>query len=160
MPDPRLRSLGPADLAILDALEQASQAQPGSRRQLAEVLADARRVVLGIEVEGRLVGQAVVARQPFDAELESIAVSPGWRRRGLAHRLLEAVIEQARAWGGERLLLEVRAGNVAALTLYRRAGWHEDGRRRGYYPPWPGEGRAEGRRGEEREDAVLMSRRL
>lgn len=156
MPDPRWRLLGPADLAALDALEQASQAQPESRRQLAEVLADARRVVLGMEVGGRLVGQAVVARRPFDAELESIAMSPAWRRRGLAGRLLGAVIDQARAWGSERLLLEVRAGNAAALALYRRAGWHEDGRRRGYYPPLPGEGR----RGEGREDAVLMSRRL
>ena len=32
-----------------------------------------------------------------------------------------------------RLFLEVRASNLAALTLYRRAGFEQVGVRRGYY---------------------------
>ena len=76
------------------------------------------------------------------------------RRRGLAAMLLTAVVTQCRRWGSERLLLEVRAGNAAAVALYRRAGFNEDGRRRGYYPP------LEGTTGANREDAILMSRRL
>lgn len=150
MADLQWRRLGPADLEALEWLERQSQAHPAPRASLAAALGDAERVVLGLAAEGRLVGQAVVARQPFDAELESIAVLPAWRRQGVAGRLLAAVIDQARAWGSERLLLEVRAGNAAAIALYRRQGFGEDGRRRGYYPPLSGMAR---------EDAVLMSRR-
>jgi ribosomal-protein-alanine N-acetyltransferase len=104
--------------------------------------------VLGMQEAAGLIGHAVVVRQPFDAELEGILVVPSRRGEGQAGRLLAAVIERARDWGSERLLLEVRVGNVPAIALYRRAGFAEDGRRHGYYPPLAGA---------EREDALLMS---
>ncbi|MCE8016784.1 ribosomal protein S18-alanine N-acetyltransferase [Halomonas sp. MCCC 1A17488] len=140
------------DLERLVALENC-QLRPWSRRQLEAALSDAGCLVLGAEMAGRLVGHAVVARLPFEAELQAMLVAPDMRRRGLAAALLETTIEQCRQWGSERLLLEVRAGNVPALELYRHAGFGEDGRRRGYYPPL--EEAADARR----EDAVLMSRR-
>ena len=36
--------------------------------------------------------------------------------------------------GVSRLLLEVRAGNAAAIGLYRKYGFIETGRRKNYYP--------------------------
>ena len=80
-----------------------------------------------------------------DAELLDIGVAPACRRQGLGQRLLDAVMAAARAQGAQRLLLEVRAGNLAAQALYQRAGFRLSGRRKGYYPA------AEGR-----EDACLM----
>lgn len=150
MPERLLRRLTGADLAALVALEGAGQARPWPADRLEAALASPDHAVLGIEEVG-LVGHAVVARQPFDAELEAILVAPAHRGRGLAAELLHGVIAQARDWGSERLLLEVRAGNAPAIALYRRAGLVEDGRRRGYYPPLAGT---------VREDALLMSRPL
>ena len=144
----RLRPLGSDDLAALTALEQAGQAAPWTPTQLAAALADPGTRIVGVERDARLVGHAVVVRLPFEAELQAILVAGDERRQGLAARLLEAVIETARGWGVERLLLEVRASNTPAIGLYRRAGFNEDGRRRGYYPPLAGR---------EREDALLMS---
>ncbi|MCG6658298.1 ribosomal protein S18-alanine N-acetyltransferase [Halomonas campisalis] len=153
MTEPLLRRLEPCDLQRLTALEREAQSRPRSSAQLGEALHDETRCVVAIEAaDGELVGHAVIARLPFEAELEAILVRPAWRRRGVAVRLLKAVIEQARDWRSERLLLEVRAGNRAAIALYRGAGFIEDGRRRGYYPP-PSAGAP-------REDAVLMSRPL
>ncbi|XKE45049.1 GNAT family N-acetyltransferase [Halomonas organivorans] len=148
MPEPRLRRLTPADLPSLVDLEAGGQPQPWSVGQLEAVLASDFHAVIGLEGAKGLVGHAVVARQPFDAELEVILVAPRWRGHGLARLLLEGVLETARRWGVERLLLEVRAGNAPAIALYRRAGLVVDGRRRGYYPPLAGA---------EREDALLMS---
>ncbi|RTR03370.1 ribosomal protein S18-alanine N-acetyltransferase [Halomonas nitroreducens] len=150
MPERRLRRLTGADLVALDALERAGQGQPWPTAQLQAALASPDHAVLGVEA-AELVGHAVVARQPFDAELETILVAPAHRGRGLAGMLLRGVIEQAQDWGCERLLLEVRASNAPAIALYRRAGLVEDGRRRGYYPPLTGT---------VREDALLMSRPL
>ncbi|MGR2738304.1 GNAT family N-acetyltransferase [Billgrantia sp. Q4P2] len=151
MTEARLRRLSLADLERLVELERC-QPRHGSRSQLEAVLQDTDCCVLGAEVEAQLVGHAVVARLPFEAELQAMLVAPTMRRRGLAAALLEAVIEQSRSWGSERLLLEVRAGNEAAIQLYRRAGFSEDGRRRGYYPPLYEVADAS------REDAILMSR--
>lgn len=146
-----VRRLGPADLVALSSLEQAASAGPWTQTQLQAALADPDTRVFGIEHETCLAGHAVVVRLPFDAELQAILVAREARRQGVARRLLAAVIEQAQGWGSERLLLEVRAGNEAALALYRRAGFGEDGRRRGYYPA---------RTAGQREDALLMSRPL
>ncbi len=151
MRDIRIRLLKGPDLAQLEALEQ-RQKRPWSRRQLAEVLGQDCFGVWGMELADKLVAYAIVARLPFDAELQAMLVAPEWRRHGLGASLLQAVIDQAQQWRAERLLLEVRAGNAAALQLYRRAGFVEEGRRRGYYPPLE--------QGTGAEDAVLMSRRL
>lgn len=155
-----LRPLGLDDLDRLAELEQC-QPRPCSRAQLAAALADPACWVVGAQMGGAceqvLVAYAVVARLPFEAELQMLLVHPAWRRRGLAAELLGALIEEAGRWGSERLLLEVRAGNRAAMALYRQAGFDEEGRRKGYYPPLPA---AAGEAGTTREDAVLMSRRL
>ena len=143
-----LRPLRGENLPALSALEQAGQGDPWTPGQLEAALVDPDTLVLGIERGERLVGHAVVARLPFDAELQAIMVAGDCRRQGLAGRLLGAVIETARSWRVERLLLEVRAGNAPAIALYRGAGFVDDGRRRGYYPPLAGRGR---------EDALLMS---
>lgn len=140
--------LARADLSALLALERAGQPYPWSEHQLAAALEDEAARVWGIRDGEALLGQAIVYRLPFEAELQAITVSPQARRLGLARRLLAEVIATAKGWESERLLLEVRAGNAPALALYRAAGFSEDGRRRGYYP---------GEAGAPREDAVLMS---
>jgi len=99
-----------------------------------------------------LIGYALLAIGPFDAELEAIGVLPNWRRYGIAHCLLKTLIDTAIEAGSERLLLEVRVTNQAAICLYQRHGFHIDGDRKNYYPA------ASGATG--REDAVLMSRPL
>ncbi|MGM0982830.1 MAG: ribosomal protein S18-alanine N-acetyltransferase [Pseudomonadota bacterium] len=143
-----VRRLALTDLEMLSALEQAASADPWTPGQLRAALSDPDTRVLGIEREGGLIGHAVVVRLPFEAELQAILVKPGERRQGVAGRLLTAVVDQAHSWHSERLLLEVRVSNEAALALYRRAGFDEDGRRRGYYPSC-----VDG----QREDALLMS---
>ena len=102
--------------------------------------------------EYKLVGYAVLGIGPFDAELEAIGVLPGWRRYGIARRLLQTLMGTATEVGSERLLLEVRASNQPAINLYQENGFHVDGHRKNYYPAAAG---ATGR-----EDAVLMSRPL
>ena len=102
--------------------------------------------LLGLQAaDGSLLGFAVWSQVLDDAELLDIGVAPACRRQGLGQRLLDAVMAAARAQGAQRLLLEVRAGNLAAQALYQRAGFRLSGRRKGYYPAADG-----------REDACLM----
>jgi len=68
-----------------------------------------------------------------EAELLLVAVSPEYRRQGVARRLLENVASAARTQGGRAIFLEVRAGNEPAVQLYKSAGFNEVGRRPAYY---------------------------
>ncbi len=102
--------------------------------------------LLGLQAaDGTLLGFAVWSQVLDDAELLDIGVAPACRRQGLGQHLLDAVMAAARAQGAQRLLLEVRAGNLAAQALYQHAGFRLSGRRKGYYPAADG-----------REDACLM----
>ena len=118
---------------------------PWRAAQFADSLA-AGHQLLGLQAaDGSLLGFAVWSQVLDDAELLDIGVAPACRRQGLGQRLLDAVMAAARAQGAQRLLLEVRAGNLAAQALYQRAGFRLSGRRKGYYPAAGG-----------REDACLM----
>lgn len=62
-----------------------------------------------------------------------IAVRPDRQRRGVGNALLAAIIERAERWMQmTRLELEVYVDNVAAIALYRKHGFVEEGRMRGY----------------------------
>lgn len=58
-----------------------------------------------------------------DLLLTHLAVLPSAQRRGLAARLMADATEHARERSAERLLLEVRLGNTAALALYTGLGF-------------------------------------
>jgi ribosomal-protein-alanine N-acetyltransferase len=47
--------------------------------------------------------------------------------------LLDFFIGTAHSWNGQRALLEVRAGNAAAIQLYEKFAFRRVGRRRDYY---------------------------
>lgn len=85
------------------------------------------------EESGALVGFAAVRVVVGEAELDAIAVEPDARRAGRGTALLVAVIDALRSERVARLVLEVRAGNVPARSLYERLGFVADGVRRGYY---------------------------
>jgi polysaccharide biosynthesis protein PslH len=71
------------------------------------------------------------AAGPPDAEWEilNLAVGPAWRRRGIARRLVEELLNRFPAlW-----FLEVRESNSAAIRLYESLGFERAGIRPGYY---------------------------
>ncbi|HCP44832.1 MAG TPA: hypothetical protein DIU15_02210, partial [Deltaproteobacteria bacterium] len=82
-----------------------------------------------------------------EISLLNIAVDPASRRRGLGRRLLDLAEERGRDRGGCVVFLEVRAGNEAAVTMYRRRGYLQVGIRKGYYA-------------DNGEDALVLSREL
>ena len=55
----------------------------------------------------------------------AIACVPGERGRGLGHRLVDAVLDQAAAAGSEAVSLSVRRSNPAAQVVYRDCGFVE-----------------------------------
>lgn len=68
-----------------------------------------------------------------EAELLTIAVDPLIRRQGRGQARLSDFQARARALGATTAFLEVAADNTPAIGLYRRAGYTESGRRKGYY---------------------------
>jgi [ribosomal protein S18]-alanine N-acetyltransferase len=79
-------------------------------------------------------GGMILARVAADEmEVLTLAVAPTARRLGLGTRLLDAAMTLAASRDARVAFLEVSINNVAARTLYARAGFTPTGRRPRYY---------------------------
>ncbi|UAJ81625.1 ribosomal protein S18-alanine N-acetyltransferase [Leifsonia sp. ZF2019] len=70
-----------------------------------------------------------------EGDIQTIAVAPRARRRGLARALMNALIGEARSRGAQEIFLEVRDDNPGAQALYVSLGFEEIGVRPQYYQP-------------------------
>ncbi len=101
---------------------------------------DAERAVrLVAVVGGDIVGQVTVEVTPYNLAYLSMWVAAGWRRRGIGTALVEAALAWARRAGAHKVVLEVWPHNGAALALYRKFGFVEEGLLRRHYPRRSGE---------------------
>jgi len=96
---------------------------------------------------GRLAGYALFSIVAGEAELLRIAVDPECRRKGIGRRLFSRMLEKLRAEKAEKLFLEVRSKNEAAIGLYRSFGMTGAGCRKNYYS-------------DPAEDALIMTREI
>ncbi|BAJ03385.1 ribosomal protein S18-alanine N-acetyltransferase [Shewanella violacea] len=87
----------------------------------------------GLEIEGRLVGFAILHQIFEDATLMDICVDPSEQGRGYGQMLLQAVITDAAQSKAETLFLEVRSSSLAARHMYAKYDFKESGIRKGYY---------------------------
>ena len=89
--------------------------------------------------DGRIVGMLHVEVSRFSFGELGMLVDRVWRGRGVGSALLREAISRAREAGLHKLCLEVFAHNTAAIALYRRCGFAEEGRRAGQYRRASGE---------------------
>lgn len=129
------RQMVHADVPRVAALEMASFTAPWKADTFEHLLdpsSGCHLLVLDDGDEG-VVAYAVLWCVLDQGELANIAVAESHRGRGLGRRLLDQVMDRARQQGVESLYLEVRVSNVAAIELYRAAGFKDVGLRKKYY---------------------------
>jgi ribosomal-protein-alanine N-acetyltransferase len=97
-----------------------------------------------VESDGRVTAMLVLWLIVDEAHIATIATHPEFRRKGIGERLMIAALLSARAEGAARAFLEVRAGNSAALAMYKKYGFVVAGVRLRYYK-------------DNNEDAILMN---
>jgi UDP-3-O-[3-hydroxymyristoyl] N-acetylglucosamine deacetylase len=115
-----------------------AMAHPWSAAQLRDALSDARSELRSEwdAQEGNAVSGCVLARWTDTdlLEIDLVAVDRGFRRRGVARRLLASLLGSATARGLREARLELSERNEGALALYQGLGFVVVGRRARYYP--------------------------
>lgn len=148
MPASLLRPMREGDIDAVHAIEIRAYPFPWSPGIFRDCLrADYPSWVL--HADGRLIGYFLMSVAAGEAHLLNVCVDPHLQGRGLGRKLLRAVMHIARGRNAERMFLEVRPSNVAAIALYHVEGFNEIGRRPRYYPARDG-----------REDALVMAMEL
>ena len=74
-----------------------------------------------------------ILRGVDEAEILNIETLPSHRRQGLAESLLREAFNWAQANARASIWLEVRASNIAAISLYRKLGFQTINTRKRYY---------------------------
>jgi ribosomal-protein-alanine N-acetyltransferase len=121
------------DSANLAALHQHCFAEGWTAGTFEALFAQPGIFALLARHEGENVGFVLARVAADEGEILSIGVGAGSRQCGLGARLLAAAAGLAFKVGAGKMFLEVGADNQPALRLYRKLGFHEVGRRRGYY---------------------------
>lgn len=127
-----MRTMTEADVDEVLAIEQGVQAYPWTRGNFSDALNNGY-VCRVDETDGEIHGYAILMPAVDEAELLNIGVAAGHQRNGLGRSMLLEMLDIACGKNLLRVFLEVRASNVAALALYRSAGFINIGVRRGYY---------------------------
>jgi len=138
------------DLHAVLAIENRAYSFPWTRGNFVDSLAAGYHTLVLADAAAGIVGYFVAMAGVGEMHLLNLTVAPPWQGQGLGTRLLDALEDQCRRLALATVWLEVRGSNERARALYRRRGFTEVGLRRGYYPAPGGQ----------REDAVVMSRRL
>ena len=128
-----MRAMTPGDVDAVLAIEQAVQRFPWTRGNFADALNCGYDCRVDEAGDGTIRGYVILMPAAGEAELLTIGVAQAGQRKGLGRALLAEMLEAARAKNMRRVFLEVRASNVAAIALYRSAGFDRIGERRGYY---------------------------
>jgi len=97
-----------------------------------------------VEADGKVVAMLVGWLLVDEVHIATLATHPGYRRQGIARKLLAHALRYVHGEGAETSFLEVRAGNIAAQEMYRKFGYQVSGRRKRFYK-------------DNDEDAILMT---
>ena len=78
-----------------------------------------------------------------EGQINNVAVDASYQGRGIASKMMKALIEEGSRKKLTEFTLEVRESNIAAIRLYEKTGFQKEGIRKNFYDA-------------PKEDAVIM----
>ncbi len=144
----QVRAMRPQDMEAVFAIELAAYEFPWTLG----IFRDCMNAGYGCWVlaeNDKIIGYGVVSVAVGEAHILNVCIAPKAQGRGHGRHMVSRLIDVSRWHRAERVFLEVRQSNVAALHIYETLGFNEIGRRPSYYPARNG-----------REDAIVMAMEL
>ena len=136
-----------AHIEQLEALEKLCFSVPWTRSQLESQLPDEQHCFLVALEQETVLGYIGLMHVLDEGYISNVAVAPEARRKGIGDSLVDAMLKKAGELRLSFVTLEVRSGNLAAVSLYEKHGFHKVGLRKNYYDL-------------PKEDAILMTKIL
>lgn len=122
-----VRLLGPDDASVLDEVAEGVFDREIDGRRAQEFLDDPRHHLAVAVIEGRVTGMASAVHyvhpdKPPELWINEVGVADSAQRRGLGRRLVQALLDHARAIGCEAAWVLTEPENDAARALYAGRG--------------------------------------
>ena len=118
-----------------------------SRQSIISTLRQPCAKIYGVWESCELAGYVVLYYVLDECEIARIAVKENFRRQGAASMLFAETVKFCRENKINKIMLDVRESNLAAIAFYKKNGFVQDGIRKGFYT-------------NPAENAILLSRRI
>jgi ribosomal-protein-alanine N-acetyltransferase len=143
-----IRPMHELDVPVIVAIERAAYQFPWSEGIFRDCLR-VGYVCRVVDIGGDMAGYGIMSVGAGEAHILNVCIAELYRGRGFARKVLQYLLDRARAAGMYEAFLEVRPSNTTAAHLYQSMGFEQVGIRRGYYQATVG-----------REDAAVLRRVL
>lgn len=120
-------------VAQIAELEKLCFNDPWSQNSIASELGNKLSLWLVAEENGNVLGYVGSQTVLGETDMMNIATHPDYRKKGIGTSLINALIDVLAEQGSHSLMLEVRASNDPAISVYKKLGFDEIGRRKNYY---------------------------
>ena len=144
MTDFVIEKMSPSHVGEIARLEKECFSTPWSEDGLKSELNNAFARFFVATYAGEIAGYVGAHNVLGEVYITNVAVFEKFRRNGVAKKLIDALLESAKAENGNFVTLEVRKSNIPAVSLYEKCGFEKVGERKNFYE-------------KPRENAVLMT---
>lgn len=121
------------DLAALFKIENECFSVPWSENALFEALQNEKYIFLSAVSDEKTVGYIGAFCVLDEVYITNIGVLMDFRKHGIGEELMRELLKEARRHSAAFVTLEVRVGNVPAVSLYEKLGFVPSGRRKDFY---------------------------
>lgn len=142
-----VRKMTSQDIDEVMQIEKQSFTLPWSRESYLGELKNKFATYLVCDCEGEIAGYGGIWVVFEEAHITNVAVGTSSRQAGIGNTLMEELEKVAREKKAQRILLEVRPSNQAALKMYHNLNYLPTGLRKQYYS-------------DNNEDAIIMTKLL
>jgi ribosomal-protein-alanine N-acetyltransferase len=108
------------DIEAITRLEREIFPDPWPRQSFVEITANSEWTGLVTEIGGQIIAYACILLSAGEMHLANIAVVAVFRRKSVASRLLDHILQIAKQRKCAMILLEVRVSNQGARAFYER----------------------------------------
>lgn len=128
-----IREMKADDVEIVSKIESEVFSMPWSAKDFLEMVEADYAYYYVAELDGEIAGCCGIRNIAGDGEITNVVVAPSYRRKGIALKMMEYMLEEAVKAGIGDCTLEVRVSNQPAIRLYERLGFKGEGVRPHFY---------------------------
>lgn len=128
----RIRKADEKDALILSLIDkECLSSECWSEKVFSENLRREDSITLIAECDDKEAGFINIIKVLDEADINTVAVLPSFRRKGIADMLLSEIFSLCDEINAFHL--EVRESNIPAISLYKKNGFETDGMRKNFY---------------------------
>ena len=128
-----IREMKADDVEIVSKIESEVFSMPWSAKDFLEMVEADYAYYYVAEVDGEIAGCCGIRNIAGEGEITNVVVAPPYRKKGIALKMMEYMLEKAVEVGIGDCTLEVRVSNQPAIRLYERLGFMGEGVRPHFY---------------------------